>query len=85
MYEILKRTRNKQEELIRDESIGIVNTKQQAIDLSDKLGKLESIRKEKRKNDTNNIYYLFRELSPMTDEMFEQYVTRLDRDIKAES
>ena len=85
MYEILKRTRNKQEELIKDESIGIVNTKQQAIDLSDKLGKLESIRKKKRKNDTNNIYYLFRELSPMTDEMFEQYVNRLDRDIKAES
>jgi len=84
LYEIIKRIRNEEEELVRDVSQFIVTTNDQAVTLSHKMNQLQEIRNEKKKNDNERVYYIFRELVPMTDEMYEQCLLRFDRDIAAE-
>lgn len=84
MYEIIKRIRNEEDEFVQDMSQCIVITEDQAITLSHKMNQLQEIRSEKKKNDDERIYFIFRELVPMTDEMYEQWLLRLDHDIAAE-
>lgn len=86
MYEVIKRIRDLDtQEIIRDVSIGIVDKEQQAVKLSNILCQREEIRNEKKKNVSEEIYYIFRELSPMTTEMYNRYIELVERDIKAES